>query len=73
MGLLAEYELVFEHLPLVDVARAVPETTLTVEVGQPNHGGPPPFFVRAAGGSTDGLVDRMRDRLEAGRRRSNSV
>lgn len=47
MGLRAEYRLVYDALPLVDVARAVPETTLHVEVGQPNQGTLPPFVVDA--------------------------
>jgi predicted DNA binding protein len=49
MGLLAEYELAFEHLPLVDVAAALPAATLTVAVGQPNQSGLPPFDVRVDG------------------------
>jgi len=61
MGLLAEYELVFEHLPLVDVAAAVPEATLTVDVGQPNQGGPPPFDLRADG-AAPGTVERALER-----------
>lgn len=61
MGLLAEYELVFEHLPLVDVAAAVPEATLTVDVGQPNQGGPPPFDLRADG-APPGTVERALER-----------
>ena len=51
MGLLAEYKIGFQHLPLVDVAAAVPGTTLELTVGQPNQGTPPPFFVRATGDS----------------------
>ncbi|QLD87016.1 helix-turn-helix domain-containing protein [Natronomonas halophila] len=57
MGLLAEYELCFEHLPLVEVAAALPEATLTVEVGQPNQGGPPPFDVDIAGETEDAIED----------------
>lgn len=53
MALVAEYELAFDHLPLVDVASAVPETTLELEVGQPNHDGSPPLVVRATGNSFD--------------------
>jgi hypothetical protein len=49
MALVAEYRLDCGDLPLVDVAAAVPEVTLHVDVGQPNQGGPPPFFVRAIG------------------------
>jgi hypothetical protein len=51
MALVAEYELAFDHLPLVGVAAAVPETTLELDVGQPNHAGAPPLVVRATGDS----------------------
>ena len=51
MGLIAEYEITCEHLPLVAVAAALPAVTLSVDVGQPNQGGLPPFVVRAAGGT----------------------
>ncbi|WP_251341566.1 helix-turn-helix domain-containing protein [Haloplanus halophilus] len=46
MGLVAEYELPCEGLPLVDVAAAVPNATLEVEI-QFNHGDRPPFLVHA--------------------------
>jgi predicted DNA binding protein len=49
MGLIAEYHVSYQHLPLVDVASAVPAMTLQVQVGQPNQAGPPPFIVRAIG------------------------
>lgn len=42
MGLIAEYQVSYQHLPLVDVAAAVPEIVLRLEVGQPNQAGPPP-------------------------------
>lgn len=61
MGLVAEYEITFRHLPLVEVTAAVPEATLTVDVGQPNQGGPPPFIVRVTGGSVD-AVERAFER-----------
>lgn len=67
MGLVAEYEIAFEHLPLVDVAAAVPAATLTVEVGQPNQGGPPPFVVTVASEATvgpDAATDRPADAAE---------
>ncbi|NHN46636.1 DNA-binding protein [Halostella sp. JP-L12] len=48
MSLVAEYKVGCRHLPLVDVAAAVPDAALRVDVGQPNQGGPPPFAVRAA-------------------------
>jgi len=46
MGLVAEYEIPCAHLPLVDVAAAVPDATLDVEI-QFNHGARPPFLVHA--------------------------
>lgn len=61
MSLIAEYEIGCEHLPLVEVAAAVPEATLTVAVGQPNQGGLPPFVVRVADGRVD-AVERAFDR-----------
>jgi len=63
MGLLAKYELVFEHLPLVEVAAAVPGATLTVDVGQPNQAGPPPFFLTASG-ADEAAVENALDRAE---------
>lgn len=53
MGLLAEYEIAFEHLPLVTVANSIPQATLIVDVGQPNQGGPPPFFLRISGAGSE--------------------
>lgn len=44
MGLIAEYEITCECLPLVGVAAAVPGATLEIEM-QPNHGDGPPFIV----------------------------
>lgn len=53
MGIVAEYHVTSPHLPLVEVAAAVPEATLHVAVGQPNQGGPQPFHLRA----TDAPID----------------
>jgi predicted DNA binding protein len=50
MGLVAEYEITCEHLPLVGVAAAVSGATLEVEI-QFNHGDRPPFLVHATGES----------------------
>lgn len=55
MGLLVEYTVHCDRLPLVDVATEVPEPTLRVAVGQPNQGGPPPFVLRASGSNLDAL------------------
>jgi len=57
MGLIAEYEISFSRLPLVDVAASLPAVTLSVDVGQPNQGGLPPFVVRASGGSKEDVED----------------
>jgi hypothetical protein len=56
MGLIAEYEVTCECLPLVAVAADVPEATLDVEL-QPNHGDRPPFIVHATHG-TPATVER---------------
>lgn len=48
MGLVAEYEIACEGLPLVEVAAELPEATLAVEV-QPTRDGPPPIVVTASG------------------------
>ena len=63
MALVAEYLLSYEHLPLVSVASAVPETTLELEIGQPNQAGPAPFVVTAAGGAFERLEQEF-DRSE---------
>jgi AcrR family transcriptional regulator len=55
MGLVAEYRIEHPHLPLVEVASAVPAVELDLEVGQPNLAGPPAFVVRARGESLDDL------------------
>ncbi|WP_049937947.1 helix-turn-helix domain-containing protein [Haloplanus natans] len=46
MGLVAEYAIPCDGLPLVGVAAAVPDATLEVEI-QFNHGARPPFLVYA--------------------------
>lgn len=50
MGLVAEFDITCERLPLVGVAATVPAATLTLEL-QYNHGDRPPFIVTATGGS----------------------
>lgn len=50
MGLVAEYEIPCEHLPFVEVAAAVPDATLEIEL-QFNHGERPPFVVYATHGT----------------------
>ncbi len=56
MGLIAEYEITCECLPLVAVAAVVPEATLYVEL-QPNQGGRTPFIVHVTHG-THAAVER---------------
>jgi hypothetical protein len=60
MGLIAEYEVGCEALPLTDVARAVPAATLTVQM-VPNAAGHSPFLVRAH----EGPIDAVEDAFEA--------
>lgn len=50
MGLIAEYEITCECLPLVAVAADVPEATLDIDI-QPNHGDPSPFIVHVTYGT----------------------
>jgi hypothetical protein len=55
MGLVAEYEVGCEALPLTDVARAVPAATLTVQM-VPNAAGHSPFVVRVHEGPADAVA-----------------
>lgn len=52
MGLIAEFEIHCEVLPLVEVATAVPEANVDVEM-QFNHGRLPPFLVSATHDTPD--------------------
>lgn len=61
MGLIAEYQVSYQHLPLVDVAAAVPEIVLRLEVGQPNQAGPPPFIIQAEGEAFEQLEHAFED------------
>jgi hypothetical protein len=58
MGLVAEFEIHCEQLPLVDVAAAVPAATLTVEL-QFNHGNRPPFLLHVTGGSPTAVAEAL--------------
>ena len=49
MGLIADFRVRSEGLPLVDVAAAVPDATLIVESMQANPTGPPAFVVSVTG------------------------
>jgi len=56
MGLIAEYEVGCEALPLTGIARAVPAATLTVQM-VPNAEGHSPFIVRVHEGPADAVED----------------
>ncbi len=51
MGLIAEFDIDCDALPLTGVAAAVPEATLALEL-QYNHGERPMFIVTATGGTS---------------------
>ncbi|MFB6087385.1 MAG: helix-turn-helix domain-containing protein [Haloarculaceae archaeon] len=61
MGLIAEFRLRSERLPLVDVAAAVPAATLEFETIQPRPDGPPTFVVRASGADADAVEAAFAD------------
>ncbi|WP_424004872.1 helix-turn-helix domain-containing protein (plasmid) [Haloarcula salina] len=60
MGLVAEFDIDCEALPLVTVARAVPEASLTFEF-QYNHGRRPLFLVTTSGESKDTIESGFTD------------
>ncbi|WP_424009164.1 helix-turn-helix domain-containing protein [Haloferax denitrificans] len=60
MGLIAEFDIDCDALPLTGVAAAVPEATLALEL-QYNHGERPMFVVTVTGGSTRALERAMDD------------
>ncbi|WP_459193625.1 helix-turn-helix domain-containing protein [Halosimplex sp. J119] len=53
MGLIAEFRMVSEELPLVDVAEGVPEATVEFESVQGRPSGAPTFVVRVVGADAD--------------------
>lgn len=61
MAYLAEYTVHCNWLPLVDVAREVPEAALSVTVGQPNQAGPPPFAVTVRSPDLDAAEAAIED------------
>ncbi|MFC5973175.1 helix-turn-helix domain-containing protein [Halomarina salina] len=61
MGLLAEFHLSSDHLPLVPVATVVPETTLELDQGQPRSSGTPTLILRATGEDADALEAALDD------------
>lgn len=59
MSILVEYTVHCDALPLVDVAAAEPEATISVSVGQPNQGGPPPFCVVVGASDLDSVEETL--------------
>jgi hypothetical protein len=55
MGLIADFRIRSDSLPLVDVAAAVPEATLRVESMQGNPSGPPAFVVSVTGADPEAV------------------
>jgi len=60
MGLIVEFEVGCEALPLTDVARTVPAATLTVQM-VPHSDGHTPFLVRVVDGPTAAVEDAFAD------------
>lgn len=60
MGLVAEFEIRCEALPLVSVARAVPAASVRLSL-QYNHGRRPLFITTVTGGSKDALERALTD------------
>jgi predicted DNA binding protein len=65
MGLVAEFEIGCEALPLTDVAAGVPDATITLEL-QYNHGNRPPFLVTVQDGSRRAIEDAFTDAYDVG-------
>jgi hypothetical protein len=65
MGLVAEFEIGCEALPLTGVAADVPEATITLEL-QYNHGNRPPFLVTVQDGSRRAIEDAFTDAYDVG-------
>jgi predicted DNA binding protein len=65
MGLVAEFEIGCEALPLTGVAAGVPDATITLEL-QYNHGNRPPFLVTVQDGSRRAIEDAFTDAYDVG-------
>ena len=65
MGLAAEFQIECEALPLTDVAAAVPEATITLEL-QFNHGDRPPFLVTIKNGPQSTVEAAFTDAFDVG-------
>ncbi|AEH39238.1 helix-turn-helix domain-containing protein [Halopiger xanaduensis] len=61
MGLIAEFRMTSEQLPLVDVAEGVPEATVEFESVQGHPSGAPTFIVRVAGADADAIKAAFAD------------
>jgi len=65
MGLVAEFDIDCEALPLAGVATAVPDATLVLDM-QFNHGNRPLFLVTVQGGSQTALEKAFTDAYDVG-------
>ncbi len=65
MGLVAEFEMDCEALPLTGVASAVPDATLIIEL-QFNHGNRPVFLVTVTGGSQTAVESAFTEAYDIG-------
>jgi hypothetical protein len=65
MGLVAEFEIGCEALPLTSVAAGVPAATLTLEL-QYNHGDRPLFLVTARDGPRTAIESELDDTIDVG-------
>ncbi|NHN61072.1 MULTISPECIES: helix-turn-helix domain-containing protein [Halorussus] len=65
MGLVAEFEIDCEALPLTGVAAAVPDATLILEL-QFNHGNRPVFLVTVTGGSRTAVESAFTEAYDIG-------
>lgn len=65
MGLIAEFEIYCDALPLVEVAAAVPEATVILEL-QFNHGDRPLFLVTVTDGSQTATETALTDAYDVG-------
>ncbi|WP_434522449.1 helix-turn-helix domain-containing protein [Halorubrum sp. AS12] len=61
MGLIAEFRMTSDRLPLVDVAAAVPDATVEFESVQARPSGAPTFIVRVAGADPDAIEAAFAD------------
>lgn len=65
MGLIAEFEIKCDALPLVEVAATVPDVTLVLDL-QFNHGDRPLFLVTAIDGSRSEIATALGDAVDVG-------